>query len=218
MICFSFNKDDPVKVYPPSLREFSSDDETDVSSYDSDSDISWPVVSPMTSSDEEDPFDECDEGESIEDVPIPPSTYHIEESSPTQQQSSTTEVPGYRLCGDNVDKSVKHRYMRSDASSNVSSIHYFHSYAAKNRVNTSGLSDAAPDSPAKDQKKIALSLLPSPSDDSIMKENFAIHLSRVLVEHVPFFEHSFDGAVSWHVTYKYSEQMKLKSDMVSIVL
>ena len=115
VICFSFNKDDPVKVYPPSLREFSSDDETDVSSYDSDSDISWPVVSPMTSSDEEDPFDECDEGESIEDVPIPPSTYHIEESSPTQQKSSTTEVPGYRLCGDNVDKSVKHRYMRSDA-------------------------------------------------------------------------------------------------------
>ena len=40
VICFSFNKDDPVKVYPPSLREFSSDDESDVSSYDSDSDIS----------------------------------------------------------------------------------------------------------------------------------------------------------------------------------
>ena len=27
VICFSFNKDDSVKVYPPSLREFSSDNE-----------------------------------------------------------------------------------------------------------------------------------------------------------------------------------------------
>lgn len=177
-----------------------------------------PFVSPVTSSDEEelDLFDGCDDGD-IDDVPIPPSSYQREETShiPNHLQPTMAKVPaGFRLCGDNVDKCVKHRYMRSDASSTVSSIHYFHSYSVKNRVNTVGLSDAPPNSPAQDNEKIALSLLPSPSDDSTIKKNFVVHLSRVLVDHVPFFKHSFDGAVSWHIVHKCSEQIKLKSNVV----
>ena len=38
------------------------------------------------------------------------------------------EVPTFKLCGDNIDKSVKRRYMRCDKGNH--SLHYFHSYAA----------------------------------------------------------------------------------------
>ena len=49
------------------------------------------------------------------------------------------EVPTFQLCGDNIDKSVKRRYMRCDKGNH--SLHYFHSYTALDRIDLSGLSD-----------------------------------------------------------------------------
>ena len=200
-----------------------SDDDSDSSSFGSDSDRSWIMFSPITSSEDEDILDDSAEEGDIQDVPIPPPFHHVDSvsetgSSLTFQQSSSSEAFGYKLCGDNVDKSVKHRYTRSDMCNTASSIHYFHSYAAKNRISTGDLSEAAPSPPTMEAKQIALTLLPSVDDDATICTNIATLISRVLVEHLRFFEHSFDDAVIWHIPHRYSEQMKHKSNVVSIPL
>ena len=48
-------------------------------------------------------------------------------------QSSGSQQLGYKLMGDNVDKSVKARYMRMEQYSNKS-LHYFHYFAIQNQI------------------------------------------------------------------------------------
>ena len=50
---------------------------------------------------------------------------------------------GYKLVGDNLDKGVKTRYMRSDDAEGYrnKSLHYFHSFAIQNRIDLSKLPD-----------------------------------------------------------------------------
>ena len=66
----------------------------------------------------------------------------------------------YRLCGDNIDKTVRARYMRSERGK-PESIHYFHSYAALDRIDFSNLSECRLPLPCVSDNKIADSLLPS---------------------------------------------------------
>ncbi len=47
--------------------------------------------------------------------------------------------PSFKLVGDNIDKEVKPRDMRSDHQ--TKSLHYFHSYAVLDRIDLSGVSD-----------------------------------------------------------------------------
>ena len=61
----------------------------------------------------------------------------------TKQPGPTRECFGFRICGDNIDKKVRTRYMQSDMKN--SSLHYFHSYAVLNRIDSSSLSDEIPD-------------------------------------------------------------------------
>ena len=42
---------------------------------------------------------------------------------------------GFRICGDNIDKSCKTRFMRMDRRNQ--SLHYFHSYGVQNRIDVS---------------------------------------------------------------------------------
>lgn len=98
------------------------------------------------------------------------------------------EVSTFKLCGDNVDKTVKRRYMRADKGN--LSLHYFHSYAVLDRINVSGLSNKALPGCLPEPKEIAASLLPSSSDDSTLKRNFATLVSRVLATHFKFFKFS----------------------------
>ena len=53
-------------------------------------------------------------------------------SSQLESHDHTTAVTLYKLCGDNIDKAVHQRYMRSD-SHGTRSLHYFHSYAIADR-------------------------------------------------------------------------------------
>ena len=48
-------------------------------------------------------------------------------------------LPTYKLVGDNIDKVVKPRHMRIDSQSR--SLHYFHFYAVKDRIDFSHLDD-----------------------------------------------------------------------------
>ena len=157
---------------------------------------------------------------------IQPSTASLQSPGsfhPTMNQQVSTQSAGepfshgqtmYRLCGDNIDKTVKPRYMRSD-SHKTESIHYFHSYAVANRVDFSDLSERTPPLPSVDLWQLASSLLPSPDDDATMRNNFATHVSRVLVNNIDFFKVTFDGVVDWHIKHQFYEQMSRKSDVVS---
>jgi L1 cell adhesion molecule like protein len=131
-------------------------------------------------------------------------------SEPEQQER---EVHTIKLCGDNFDKTVKRRYMRSDKGH--LSLHYFHSYAVLDRIDLSGLPDSILPGCFPDPNKIALELLPSASDDIALEQNFAILVSRVLATHFKFFKFTFDDVVQGHIEHKFSAEMAKKSVVVS---
>ena len=107
-----------------SSNSISSDEACDSDS----SDTSWPVISPVTSEDEYSATDsesgdemlEVSGCDSVVDISMQSSFMH----SPQDSQLDTTgQVPvseihtrqTFRLCGDNIDKVVKQRFMRSDS-------------------------------------------------------------------------------------------------------
>ena len=95
------------------------------------------------------------------------------------------------------------------------SLHYFHSYAVQNRVNVSNLSDS-PVNITLSPERMAISILPSIEDDSKVKCNMAVLVSRVLASHMKFFNFSFADAVKWHIEHQFSEEMSQKSVVVSM--
>ena len=124
---------------------------------------------------------------------------------------SDPEWNGFKIVGDNIDKTVKPRYVRFDRQ--TSSLHYFHSYAVKDRVNLTNHSDSLPLPP--DAPNL-MSLLPSTNDISEIKHLFEIHVSRIIVEHIPFMKSAFGDTVEWHIQHKYYKEMGGKSDTVSL--
>ena len=85
---------------------------------------------------------------------------------PTLDPPGDTPKVMYRLCGDNIGKSVwQHHNMRSDLPK-PESIHYFHCYAVANRINFSHLSEITPPLPNVKLRQIATSLLPTPDDNN----------------------------------------------------
>ena len=84
---------------------------------------------------------------------------------------------GFKIVGDNIDKGTKASYQRSDTHKNTS-IHYFTSYAVKDRVDLSSLSDVPPSLPATGLDPVSLGLLPTPGDIKSVKEDFTTLVSR----------------------------------------
>ena len=91
------------------------------------------------------------------------------DNSPTPDDNvvSESEWTGFKIGGDNIDKTVKPRHVRVDRQ--TSSFHYFHSYAVKDRVNLANQSDSVPDPPTAPD---LLSLLPNNDDTSEMTHFF----------------------------------------------
>ena len=131
-------------------------------------------------------------------------------SPPQDDIISEPEWTGFKIVGDNIDKTVKPRHIRFDRQ--ASSLHYFHSYAVKDRVNFANQSGSLPDPP---NAPDLLSMLPNDNDISVMKHLFEIHVSRITVEHIPFMKSAFGDIVEWHIQHKYYEEMGKKSDTVS---
>lgn len=130
----------------------------------------------------------------------------------TLTQQSMPEIFTYKLVGDNIDKDVKPRQMRFD--NQTRSLHYFHTYALKDRVDLSSLSDKPHPLPV-DIKAIDLTeLLPDKADDKCLQKNFAVLMARVICKYVPFFSR-YGQAVERHIEHKYSHEMSLKSVVVS---
>ena len=127
-----------------------------------------------------------------------------------------TRHRGYRLCGDNIDKSIHRRHLRFDKQN--LSLHYFHTYAVENRIDFSDLSDESKEGlygNLSDKHSMAVSLLPTTQDDLIMGDNISKMVPRVLVTHLKFFKLSFDDLIEWHITHKYYSEMSTRSCVVS---
>ena len=146
-----------------------------------------------------------------QDTPSSESDSFVASSISESSLSPSTFVPcTYVIVGDNLDKTISPRYMRSDHQRQ--SIHYFHMYAALDRVNALDLSA---DHPVGDISTTPLTeFLPSPADCKVLRENYAILLGRVVVKKLSFFR-VFEDCVVSHITHKHSDVMKQKSVIVS---
>ena len=123
-------------------------------------------------------------------------------------------VPIYTLCGDNIDKTIKRRYLWTDSNATATSLHYFHFYAVKDRIDFSDLGEKAILCDA-DQLQLALSLHPSPEDDMAIKRNICILISRILYNNLDFIKVAFDGIVEWHIEHSFYKEMPKKSNVMS---
>ena len=127
--------------------------------------------------------------------------------------SAHLQLQSYKLVEDNIDKSVRARYLHYDGGYGNRSLYYFHYYEVLNRIDFSGIADVHPlNSP----QQIAVSLLPSADNDSILKHLFATHMSRVLCTHMPFFKSTFGDVAEWHIEHCYYSEMSTKSHLVCI--
>ena len=80
---------------------------------------------------------------------------------------------GYKFVGDNIDKNVKPRFQRQSGHTGQS-LHYFHGYGVRDRVDLSSYSDAVPAYIKPDPAV----LLPSSYDLSILKDEQVVLMSR----------------------------------------
>ena len=134
----------------------------------------------------------------------------------TQRESISVrplDLPTYKLVGDNVDKSITPRQETSE--SHKQSLHYFHTYAVKDRCSSSHLSDSPP---AVDVKNADVSIvLPTDTDCDTILHNMSILFARVVQKRFNFFKDNVQPVVK-HIPHCYSEKMKGKSEVVGYFL
>lgn len=120
---------------------------------------------------------------------------------------------GFKIVGDNVDKTVKPRHETMHQHSQ--SLHYFHAYAVRDRIDFSFLS--AEPSQLDPSLYLAEMLLPSSEELDGITKSFSILIARILAKHVPEFV-DFQDAVVDHIPHKYSCEMEQKSNVVCIIV
>lgn len=141
--------------------------------------------------------------------------------SPATSTSETTTLPaivtpkprsinaGYKIVFDNLDKTIKPRYMSIEKQS--TSLHYVHGYAVKDRIDFSTYSAANESG----KERNVFSLLPAASDYATLKRRFSIHVTRIITSYLTFFTEDFEGLVNHHIKHRYSTEMGKKSEVVS---
>lgn len=96
----------------------------------------------------------------------------LQQEADLQQEGHVTKSYGYKFVGDNVDKNTKPSRQRAEIKGQ--SLHYFHSYAEKDRVPIGSLSDKPPPRCDPDPAKF----LPSSEEIHLVKEDMHVLLSR----------------------------------------
>ena len=126
------------------------------------------------------------------------------------------DLVGFKLVGDNIDKNVRPRYHRVDAGTR--SLHYFNSYAVKDRISITSNHDSEcvhGSAPVHDRSVLQTStILPSREDKCQIFNNTVTLVSRFLVKYVPFFQ-VFSRVVIRHIQHDRSEAMSRKSEVMS---
>ena len=144
----------------------------------------------------------------------------------SQQVQSTTEqcavhatprplpLYGMKVVGDNIDWTIHPRFVRIDQQ--TQSIHYFNCYALKDRIDLSSLSDVPPmPTTQPSMSEVISKVFPSAHEESVMHDDFAILLARMLCSHMTYFKETFADVIDWHISHRYSAEMSTKSDVVS---
>ena len=119
----------------------------------------------------------------------------VETASSLSNCQSASLIPAYqngtfgnfsfKIVIDNIDMSVKSRFMRLDTYRNKS-LHYINLYAVLGRINFCELLDVHPYTCSNSPDKNALLLLPSADDDKSIRSLFMTPVARVLVSNMSF--------------------------------
>ena len=201
------------EIPPPSSRSVSSGESASSCEGSKSSDESLHSSSTSELSiDEEDlvagssdtqPQSDSVDGDNVESITsqLTATSVHSSNLDPTSVNA------GYKIVFDNLDKTVKPRYMRSDAQ--AQSLHYVQGFAMKDRIDYSCFSEKL------DNGEVNLySVLPNSEDYQLLKQNFAIHISRIIADYLLIFKEDFKNLVPRHIPHKYSKEMSMKSKIV----
>ena len=137
----------------------------------------------------------------------------IKGSWPTESCPLPSSIKTFKLIGENIDKHVKPRDMRSDYQVHDLHVHvhYFYVYGVRDHIDLSSF----PDNPAlPDITSIILNLiLPTATH-----ENFSILVARTLKKYMymPFFTR-FGTGLERHIRHHYYDEMSKKSEVVTQV-
>ena len=143
---------------------------------------------------------------------ISTSAHSASGTGSANSNSLSSQWDGFTVIGDNVDKKVKPRYMRSDNQSK--DLHFFHLYAAKDCID---LSAASEEFPSLNPDAVLSELLPTADDIEEIKSNFGVLIARQLVQYFPFFEKHFSDVVTQHIPNAHEAEMKEVSEVVSVI-
>uniref|UniRef100_A0A1X7U296 DUF6589 domain-containing protein n=1 Tax=Amphimedon queenslandica TaxID=400682 RepID=A0A1X7U296_AMPQE len=122
---------------------------------------------------------------------------------------------GFKIVGDNIDKNIVPRDRRIDKQ--TSSLHCFHLYAVKDRVDFSGISDKMNPHFMTPIEALPVDvMLPSLSDKQMMLHNFTVLIARILMEEFAFVKKTFSDIIPKHIDHLYSKEMKKKSEVVPL--
>ena len=99
--------------------------------------------------------------------------------------------------------------MRSDHQ--ATDLHYFHQFAARDRVDLSGVSE---EPPSLNPDPVLGDLLPTESEIDEMFSNFGILVSHTLVQYMPFFKEHFSDVVVKHIPHEHQSEMEKVSEVV----
>lgn len=136
----------------------------------------------------------------------------LHEGTGIQSNMMPSEWIGFKIVGDNIDKTVRPRHQTLEK--RTQSLHYFHSYAVKDRIDMRDLSDTKP---ALDLTTLPFTMfLPSENDLEQLKKNCTVIVAPILVKYIPAFSH-LEKDVSKHIPHRYQKEMSTKSEVVSQV-
>ena len=145
----------------------------------------------------------------------PSGTNSSHQQSENQTPSTTPERPWYglKLCGDNLDDLKRRRHMRCDQQNE--SLHYFQSYAVKDRLNLTDVSDVTP-TRTPTVPEVLEKVLPTDSDDAVVQDEFAILVARMMCENMQYFKENYSDVVQNHIPHKHVPEMSSKSEVVRV--
>lgn len=115
----------------------------------------------------------------------------------------------YILVGDNIDRAIRACHMSMEHQNQF--LHFFHCYAALDRVNFQHLPNNGPIGRPADLP--VSTFLPDFEDCSRLRENYAILIGRELVKKLPYFQ-IFAKCVPKHISHEHSQEMSMKSTVV----
>ena len=169
------------------------------------------------------PFNHSPEIQEVQETPernseSPVCSGSLDHTIENQQQDHESHHPvshqlsisTFKLVGDNIDKNVKPRDMRAEHQ--TQSLHYFHSFAVKDRIDFSSLPNTISlISPAEVEFNV---FLPSATDQLEFDNNLCVLISRVVTQYMLFFREC-SGKVKQHIEHPYSKEMAQQSTVVS---